>query len=259
MATVIQNHAARLAKQGYGVIPLHGIAKNEETGELECACASGQRWLAKKNRDPFKPCVAPGKRPHYKDWGTKFSIWTRPRSWKCSIPTFIGSSPFNIGAVCGAATGLFIIDVDGDEGRRNLAKLEEQYGSLPRTRTVITGSGGSHYHFKMPGGIVLKNTASTIALKVDTRGVGGQAVLPPSKHLSGGVYQWADGLSPDDIELAELPLWFAELNIAASAKDAPTGGSKATGKASRRLRAPPVPVPLAAAGGGAFLMRSETT
>lgn len=39
---------------------------------------------------------------------------------------------------------LFVLDIDGDEGRKALEELEKEHGELPQTWESITGSGGLH-------------------------------------------------------------------------------------------------------------------
>ena len=45
---------------------------------------------------------------------------------------------------------------------------------------------------------------------VDIRGVGGFAVIAPSKHESGKNYQWLEGLSPYEVEIALAPKDFLQ-------------------------------------------------
>ena len=42
------------------------------------------------------------------------------------------------------------------------------------------------------------------------RADGGYVIAPPSNHEK-GVYRWAEGRQPNEIELAELPPWLLEL------------------------------------------------
>jgi hypothetical protein len=47
----------------------------------------------------------------------------------------------NIGLATGSVSGIWILDVDGDQGRETLATLEEQHGQLPATVEVILQRG----------------------------------------------------------------------------------------------------------------------
>src|SRR5207237_437509 len=72
-----------------------------------------------------------------------------------------------------------------------LARLEANYGSLPKTVEAITGSGGRHLIFKHPGFTVSnKQNSKLLGDGIDVRGDGGYIVGPGSWHKSGGVYRW---------------------------------------------------------------------
>lgn len=95
-------------------------------------------------------------------------------------------------ASIGSPTGgnSFVLDVDLPDGPEALAKLEQEYGSLPHTLEQMTGSGGRHLFFKLPEGVQIKNSAGKIGKGLDSRGIGGYVILPPSPHPSGQRYQW---------------------------------------------------------------------
>ena len=44
-------------------------------------------------------------------------------------------------------------------------------------------------------------------------GGNGYIVAPPSKHKSGGVYRWEEGLGPSEVELAEAPEWLLAMVV----------------------------------------------
>ena len=56
----------------------------------------------------------------------------------------VGSATdFNIGVATGSASGVVVIDIDRRHGGdRELAKLKQRLGPLPRTLTSLTGDGG---------------------------------------------------------------------------------------------------------------------
>ncbi len=56
----------------------------------------------------------------------------------------------NIGVRTGPESGIWVLDVDREEGIRHLAGLEAEHGPLPRTPVVETGGGGRHYYFAWP-------------------------------------------------------------------------------------------------------------
>lgn len=107
--------------------------------------------------------------------------------------------PANIGVVCGAFSGVVVLDIDGAEGEASMAEFV-----LPRTPTVTTGNG-RHLYFRHPGGRVTNRVR--VIPGVDVRGDGGYVVAPPSLHPNGEVYRWTRGLSPTDIPLADAPSW----------------------------------------------------
>ena len=53
----------------------------------------------------------------------------------------------NIGVACGTASGIDVVDVDGDAGRASLAEVVAACGPLPATPRQVTGSGGLHVIF----------------------------------------------------------------------------------------------------------------
>jgi hypothetical protein len=109
----------------------------------------------------------------------------------------------NVGLATGAASGVVVIDLDGEEGIANWAALEGKVMfRLPETVVSETGGGGRHLFFRSPG--QCKNSVSRIAPKIDVRGDGGAAALPPSLHHSGRTYRWV--VSPWDRPLAMFPL-----------------------------------------------------
>jgi len=116
----------------------------------------------------------------------------------------------NISIVTGKISGLVVLDIDpGHGGADSLSDLEAQYQPLPKTIEAITGGGGRHLYFRHPGG----EMRNRVALRpgIDLRGDGGVIVAPPSLHSSGKHYIWAPRSSPDERELADLPIWLQYL------------------------------------------------
>jgi Bifunctional DNA primase/polymerase, N-terminal/Primase C terminal 1 (PriCT-1) len=95
----------------------------------------------------------------------------------------------NIAVATGAGSGVFVVDVDDITAEGELLKLESAHGTLPSTVESITARG-RHIWFKHPGAPI-KNTASVIAPKIDSRGDGGFVLVPPSLHPSGKRYCWS--------------------------------------------------------------------
>ena len=173
----------RYADWGWCVVPLH-----TPNGQ-GCSCR--------------RPCGAIGKHPRITDWPKQATtdVETITRWWK-QWPS----------ANVGIATGphLYVLDVDGEQGRETLAQLETQHGPLPETPRGLTGGGGEHYLFALPRGLTLGNTVR-FAPGLDTRGPGGQIVAPPSRHVSGTAYAWDAGAHPEEVPVAEMPRWLCQL------------------------------------------------
>jgi putative DNA primase/helicase len=84
------------------------------------------------------------------------------------------------------------IDVDPRHGgNESLSKLIAEVGHLPRTLTTLTGGGGSHHWFTYRG-VVIRSNANALGPGIDVKAEGGYLLLPPSTHISGGIYRWED-------------------------------------------------------------------
>ena len=133
-----------------------------------------------------------GKRPVFKDWTTK------PRA---SLQDVVSWLPrYNVGLRTGAVSGVYVIDVDIAKGADPTF-----IDRLPTTVTVARGEN-RHLYFRHPGN--LGNSAGKLGKHIDTRGDGGQVVFVGSVHPATGLrYEYVDGLSPADVDLADLPAW----------------------------------------------------
>lgn len=123
-------------------------------------------------------CSSPGKHPLLR-YSWKHVATNDPHK----IEKWLGMDNINYGVATGRKTSngnrLFVIDIDaGDHPILSLMPLE--------TFHYRTGSGGWHFWFQTPYSV--SNSASKIAPQVDVRGYGGYVVIPPSRHISGGVY-----------------------------------------------------------------------
>jgi putative DNA primase/helicase len=131
------------------------------------------------------------------------------KDWK-KIEAFFDANPrLNYGIVTGAVSRLFVVDVDGPTGKATLAELERERGQLPRTVVQLTPNKGAHLLFNWPG-YPVPNSAGRIGPGVDIRGDRGYIVGPGSR-TSNGIYRFALGRTPDDVEIAPAPLWLLKL------------------------------------------------
>ena len=125
----------------------------------------------------------------------------------------------NWGVLCGQSSGLIVIDldkakteneIDGDIG---LPQLEAELGTLPKTITQTTPSGGRHYFFKAPTDRVIKVEKGIRffeGMAIDVLSEGRQVLISPSRRDDGD-YEWIH--SPWDTPLAELPqAWIERLS-----------------------------------------------
>jgi replicative DNA helicase len=132
-----------------------------------------------------------------------------------------------VGIATGHRSGIFVLDVDVSDGKHGddtLAELVAEHGPLPDTVRAITGSGGGHIYFNLPPGVDIRNNASTrLGPGLDIRGEGGQVVAAPTVHPNGKRYEWETDCSPDDLQVADAPVWLLErLVIAPVAERKPT-------------------------------------
>jgi hypothetical protein len=167
------------AQKGWKLLPVHGFSR-----EKGCTCPDGPS------------CTNAGKHPSSKN-GLKDAT-----DVDFIIDTFFGKGNRNIGLACGAPSGVWVLDIDGPEGRAALKVLEEKHGRIPPTLTSETGRG-AHLFFNAPPGVRIKSTVKKVGKNIDVRGDGGYVILPPSHHMSGVKYKFLDPRAP----IADAPEW----------------------------------------------------
>lgn len=113
----------------------------------------------------------------------------------------------NIGIPTGHINGIFVVDVDGEQGFKSLAQLEQQHSKLIAP-TVITGKG-KHLYFKMPVNTDIKSSVSKIANHIDIRANGAYVVAPPSLHENGNRYIW-ESFTPNQ-DFPNAPQWLIDV------------------------------------------------
>lgn len=108
----------------------------------------------------------------------------------------------NIGLATGRASGVVVIDLDGEAAEDAYGFLLYTHGA-PGSRTAPDGASvrtGSGWHLYLnPGDYDIRNSASRVASGIDVRGDGGYVVAPPSVHPSGRAYVWRDEVPPDGL------------------------------------------------------------
>lgn len=164
-------HALRLAEDGYYVFPC------KENGKTPLV-----PWTERstRNKDTIKA------------W------WT---------PDFGAEHNYNIGIDCGKS-GILVVDVDcknNQPGKENYEQLDKEKGFGKDIFTVITPSGGLHLYYRNSD---FGNTASKLAVGIDTRGSGGY-VLAAGSEIDGKAYIATVGLRARDT-LQSVEPWLGE-------------------------------------------------
>jgi hypothetical protein len=175
------------AARGIPVYPVHWPHPTRAAPTLTCSCRRGPSC----DRPAKHPLVRHGIHDATTDPGQLQRWWTR---WPQ--------------ANLGLATGITFdaLDVDRPAGLAALQQLAATAGLRLQGPLVRTGGGGWHYWFRPSG---LGNRPPRGLAHVDWRGRGGAVLAPPSRHVSGGTYQWLRGL--DQAPLPEVPAALREL------------------------------------------------
>jgi Bifunctional DNA primase/polymerase, N-terminal len=194
---VMRDAALGYASRGIPILPLHYPLPHG--GDLQPA---GGRTMAPSAasggcscRDPG--CGQVGKHPlgSLVPHGVKDATTNRARilAWWTRHPQ----------ANIGLATGyrFDVLDVDGRTGIQVIRELAATHGLKSSGPLVRTGGGGWHYYLAPTG---LGNVRPAGLAHVDWRGRGGYVIAPPSRHVSGQPYLWADSRDLDT-PLDEVP------------------------------------------------------
>jgi hypothetical protein len=193
MTAAERAHNILLAAKLGPLTPFFGILN----GQCECGKPKSQKHK-------------PGKHPHGGGWQHKNAT-----SDPATIALWIGQHPqANFAVITGIHTVVLDLDVrPGKDGVAELAALEAKAGqTLPATVTVLTGSGtgAQHRYFKVPPDLArLQKPKGTTA--IDFQRTRQASIVPGSLHESGNFYRFARGLSPDEVEVADLPDWILAL------------------------------------------------
>jgi hypothetical protein len=178
--------ALSYAERGWAVFPLWW-----PFSAGDCGCR--RRTCDRPGKHPVGFLVPHGLMDATNDGGIIRAWWARcPRA--------------NVGIRTGAASGLVVLDVDGDAGIASLRALVRAHGHLPAA-WARTGSGGWHRYMAHPGEHV-GNSQGQLGAGLDIRGDGGYVVAPPSLHASGGRYHWP---TPPPLELPPMEPWLLAL------------------------------------------------
>lgn len=198
--------ALMYARGGWRILPLHTPTVGG------CSCGRPD-------------CTKPGKHPRIPSWQHDASSdQSTVTQWWTKWPDA------NIGLVL---DGLAALDVDPRHGGLDsLAALENEYEPLEVRARQRSGSGGWHYLYLADETIGM---ARGFQPGLDfLTGSGCYICVEPSRHSSGGTYEWTDAPHPlseprDQIELTMPPAWLLALGRRNS-------GGAAIGSAPRDAR-----------------------
>jgi len=108
-----------------------------------------------------------------------------------------------------------VLDLDVRPDKNGVAEMDRLQAAagqtLPPTITVLSGSGtgAKHVYFAVPPDVNrLQKPKGTKGIDFQRNRQG--VIVPGSLHESGQYYRFAPGLSPADVDLAELPDWLLE-------------------------------------------------
>lgn len=157
--------ARNAVARGWRVIPVHPMRNAQMCGCGRTTCTDskgkhpiGTKWQERASTDP-----------------AKVATWARHHPG-C-----------NWGTATGIKSDLYVVDLDLGKDGEPLGEQTwtELFGPIPDTHRVRTGSGAMQLYFRYPhrpqaDGKPWRNTAKVIGKGIDTRGEGGQCVLPGS-------------------------------------------------------------------------------
>lgn len=138
--------------------------------------------------------VSKNKRPIIKEWSKKATT-----DEKQIIKWWLEFKSCNIGVLTGPESGIWVVDIDNKPEFNGLVNLANYFGDkfIFNVNDYIAGktpTDGMHLVFEWDPNHPVKTT-SNILRGVDTRGVGGQFVVPPSSRHLGDKwieYRWND-------------------------------------------------------------------
>jgi hypothetical protein len=176
--------ALRYAKVGWPVLPIFSIKDGH------CAC-----WKGAECTETAKHPIISGGLTNATTDETVIRLW---------------GNLYGTANLAVRTDNLVVVDVDSvkvPEAKAAMSALVAEHPELRDAWIVRTGSGGYHYIFAANPDKPIGNSTSKLGKGIDTRGIGGYIVVPPSVHKSGGHYKW---LRKTD-ELPMVPDWMFDL------------------------------------------------
>ncbi|HCS53783.1 bifunctional DNA primase/polymerase [Rubinisphaera sp.] len=164
---------------GFSIVPMHSV-----TEDGSCTCYKGAN------------CKDKGKHPK-----TPNGVHDATKDIEKLKPYYEDNKICNIGIATGEPSGVWLLDDDDEDEERSKTLAS----SMPITWKVKSGSGKYHYYFKHYEDLVSSQKIKNLPCDCDVRSTGSIAILPTSKHVSGGSYEWI--VHPSECELADAPDW----------------------------------------------------
>jgi hypothetical protein len=161
------------------------------------------------------PCASRSKNPA--GWLARHGV-SDATTDELTIRRWFRDETLNI-AIAGSDAAVFLdVDVVGPAhpkltrgGDEELAALEATHGVLPETPRALTPGGGTHYFFRAPPGVRLRNGAIDGCDAVEVKAHGGYVLAEPSIHPLGGMYRNDVGAHLEDVTIAPMPAWLVTL------------------------------------------------
>lgn len=197
----------RYVSWGWPVFPVYGIR------DKVCMCKAGAKCKGGAGKHPITT-------HGFKDASIDPVV---VQAWYAKYP----GCNWAIATGCALPDGGYLVVVDIDPrngGDEALNRLETEHGDMPLTVTAMSGGNGVHYLYRALTALGGGKPADG----VDFKGTGGYVVASPSLHHSGGIYRWYDRRGPEDIAIADLPLWLAAMVSGASRQRPETTGEDAS-------------------------------
>lgn len=207
-----------VARYGWEVFPCHSVKRNG-AGAWVCTCNAGAS------------CSSPGKHPlTARGLAEASSDPATIRAWAARWPRANWARR--------PGPNEFVVDIDVKSDKDGRPWLAAHRELIPPTLTARRGDG-LHFHLQAPAGTPIKNVAGEIAPGVDVRSHAGYIMLPPSRHISGDLYEWVPSAGPDATAPALAP-WALLLLVAKLPKPDPPGPAVQVGspQAPRSEEAP---------------------
>jgi hypothetical protein len=152
-------------------------------------------WYREKMNFSVFPVIPGGKKPliPWQKYQSEHATSEQIIAWWTETPKA------NIGIITGRISGVDVIDIDSEDGRKNIEPFLSDSFLAP---TVNTPRGGLHYYCIHQEGST--NKAGVIG-GTDFRGEGGYVVAPPSMNGNGKHYRWEENLKIGIVEIPPLP------------------------------------------------------